>query len=170
MCAVWSPRRGSSCWRPVAMECCRATPSIDWWGVPGMRPGSPHPGMPSMRRSEFRSGPSPRTTTSWRAGHRPRARRPPMRETSFRCTAIVPTLDRPADLEVCLRSLRAAEPGFEAVVVVDQGVPGKLAPMVESLGARYLHLDRRGLSRARNLAIAVAGTPWLSFPDDDCRV
>jgi GT2 family glycosyltransferase len=41
---------------------------------------------------------------------------------------------------------------------------------VTSHGARYLHLDRRGLSRARNAALQLATTPWLYFPDDDCTV
>lgn len=86
------------------------------------------------------------------------------------CTAIVPTLDREHDLERCLRSLAAARPSFAAIVVVDQAQTRALEPRVASLGARYLHLDRRGLSRARNAALASAATPWIFFPDDDATV
>lgn len=93
-----------------------------------------------------------------------------MSAATLRCTAIVPTLDRPRDLEACLRSLAAASPAFEAVIVADQGDTRALEPLVASLGAAYLHLERRGLSRARNAAIARATTPWLYFPDDDCTV
>lgn len=88
----------------------------------------------------------------------------------LRCTAIVPTLDRPADLERCLRSLQATAPGFEAVIVADQGDSSALRGLVESAGARYLHLEQRGLSRARNAALKLADTPWCYFPDDDCTV
>lgn len=89
---------------------------------------------------------------------------------ALHCTAIVPTLGRPADLEACLRSLQSASPGFEAVIVADQGATPVLRPLVEGLGARYLHLEERGLSRARNAALKLATTPWCYFPDDDCTV
>ncbi|MEO5989670.1 MAG: glycosyltransferase [Candidatus Eisenbacteria bacterium] len=88
----------------------------------------------------------------------------------LRCTAIVPTLDRPTDLEACLRSLQASNPGFEAVIVADQGATPVLRSLVEGLGAHYLHLQQRGLSRARNAALALASTPWCYFPDDDCTI
>jgi GT2 family glycosyltransferase len=90
--------------------------------------------------------------------------------TALRCTAIIPTLHRPHDLEACLASLRAAQPQFEAVIVADQGDTQELRGLVESFGARYLHLDRRGISRARNAALAHLATPWCHFPDDDCTV
>lgn len=86
------------------------------------------------------------------------------------CTAIVPTLDRAEDLSACLKSLAAARPAFASVIVADQGRPEAVEMLVSALGGRYLHLDRRGLSRARNAALAEASTPWLYFPDDDCTV
>lgn len=92
-----------------------------------------------------------------------------MSGAALRCTAIVPTLDRPAELEACLRSLAAARPPFEAILVADQG-DGSLETAVGALGARFLHLEQRGLSRARNAALTLAATPWLYFPDDDCTV
>ncbi len=86
------------------------------------------------------------------------------------CTAIVPTLERPDALEACLRSLAAARPSFAAVIVADQGSGTTPEAAARSWGARYLHLEQRGLSRARNAALALASTPWLFFPDDDCTV
>ena len=93
-----------------------------------------------------------------------------MAEAPLRVAAILPTLDRAADLEACLRSLAAARPAYAEVIVADQGADRTLEPLVTSLGARYLHLERRGLSRARNAALALASSPWLHFPDDDCTV
>ena len=85
-----------------------------------------------------------------------------------RCAAIVPTLDRADELDACLAALAAARPGFACVVVADQGDRPALAARVAAAGARYLHLDRRGLSHARNAALATVDAPWCYFPDDDC--
>ena len=93
-----------------------------------------------------------------------------MADAPLRVAAIVPTLDRAADLEACLRSLAAARPAYAEVIVADQGADRSLEPLVTSLGARWLHLEKRGLSRARNAALALASSPWLHFPDDDCTV
>lgn len=93
-----------------------------------------------------------------------------MADAPLRVAAIVPTLDRAADLEACLRSLAAARPAYAEVIVADQGADRSLEPLVASLGARWLHLERRGLSRARNAALALASSPWVHFPDDDCTV
>lgn len=93
-----------------------------------------------------------------------------MADAPLRVAAILPTLDRAADLEACLRSLAAAKPAYAEVIVADQGAGRSLEPLVTSLGARYLHLEKRGLSRARNAALALASSPWLHFPDDDCTV
>lgn len=87
-----------------------------------------------------------------------------------RCGAVVPTLDRPEDLAACLRSLAAARPAYAAVLVADQNPDASAVPLVTALGATHLHLDRRGLSRARNAALARLDTPWVHFPDDDCTV
>lgn len=93
-----------------------------------------------------------------------------MAEAPLRVAAVVPTLDRASDLEACLRALTAARPAYAEVIVADQGAGGSLEPLVTSLGARWLHLERRGLSRARNAALALASSSWVHFPDDDCTV
>ena len=83
--------------------------------------------------------------------------------------AIVATLGRP-ELGACLAALAAASPPYREVVVADQGgAPGTRA-LVERHGFTWLGLDRRGLSRARNAALARAGAAWVHLADDDCTV
>jgi GT2 family glycosyltransferase len=93
-----------------------------------------------------------------------------MPESVPRCGAVVPTLDRPDDLAACLRSLAAARPAYASIVVADQNATTAAAPLVAGAGGVHLHLERRGLSRARNAALARLDTPWVHFPDDDCTV
>lgn len=90
-----------------------------------------------------------------------------------RVSAIVPTLDRPDWLERALAALAAARPAFHEVIVADQSTGAALAAgaaLCARFGARHLPLPRRGLSRARNAAIALCSGEWLAFPDDDAEV
>ena len=84
--------------------------------------------------------------------------------------AIVPTLDRPRWLERALASLAAAQPAFAEVWVADQSAGEEGRAISERFGARWLRLDRRGLSLARNAALAHARLEWVAFPDDDAEV
>jgi len=85
-------------------------------------------------------------------------------------TAIVPTLERPRWLERALASLAAARPAFAEVWVADQSAGEEGRGICERFGARWLHLDRRGLSRARNAALSRVQSAWVAFPDDDAEV
>jgi len=85
-------------------------------------------------------------------------------------TAIVPTLDRPQWLERSLAALAQASPGFAEVWVADQSAGEQGRTLCERFGARWLHLDRRGISRARNAAHAHVRTEWIAYPDDDAEV
>ena len=84
--------------------------------------------------------------------------------------AIVPTLDRPEWLERSLKALAAAAPPFAEVWVVDQSSGEQGRALSERFGARWLHLDRRGISHARNAALAHVDAEWVAFPDDDAEV
>jgi GT2 family glycosyltransferase len=85
----------------------------------------------------------------------------------------VATVDRPAALARCLDALLAGDLLPSEVLVVDQGTPD---PTAKVLAARpdgpvaLVHLPqrRRGLSTARNLALAQARCPILAITDDDC--
>ncbi len=84
--------------------------------------------------------------------------------------AIVATVGRRAELEACLASLAAARPAFAQAIVVDQSADTALEPVARAHGATWLHLERRGLSLARNAGIARITAGWACFPDDDCTV
>lgn len=85
-------------------------------------------------------------------------------------TAIVCTRDRPEQLPGTLGRL-SAQAGL-AVLVVDQSTSPdpELARRAAAGEVKVLYDDGRGLSRARNLAVAAVTTPWVVFVDDDCHV
>jgi GT2 family glycosyltransferase len=85
-------------------------------------------------------------------------------------TAIVPTLDRPQWLVRSLAALARARPAFAEVWVADQSAGEDGRALCERFGARWLHLDRRGISQARNAAFPHARTEWVAYPDDDAEV
>jgi GT2 family glycosyltransferase len=87
--------------------------------------------------------------------------------------AIVPTLDRPQWLERSLAALAAARPPFAEVWVADQSAGEGGRAHCERFGARWLHLpepQQRGISRARNAALAHVRADWIAWPDDDAEV
>ena len=91
-------------------------------------------------------------------------------------TVAICTLDKCADLEICLESLRdQVVDGAWDVLVVDNGSTDGTAEYVDGLAAAYpVSLQRvsepeRGLSHARNRALAVAEGEVVLFVDDDVR-
>jgi glucosyl-dolichyl phosphate glucuronosyltransferase len=97
--------------------------------------------------------------------------------TTPAATIVICTRDRPASLDVTLRSLVAAS---EAVgepwelVVVDNGETGGTLATVEAFRDRLpIRLEREpvpGLSRARNRGVAAARGRYLVWTDDDVTV
>lgn len=86
-------------------------------------------------------------------------------------SVIIPHLNEPDDLRLCLRSLgaqRAHGTPFE-IIVVDNG-SAELPNFVESLvpGVRLLRETTPGPGPARNLGAALARAPILAFVDADC--
>lgn len=81
---------------------------------------------------------------------------------------------RPTTLPMTIQSIRAQTlPDWE-LIIVGQGPD----PQLPALGAaaasedrriRYLHLEQRGLSRARNAALRVARGDVIAMTDDDCE-
>lgn len=85
---------------------------------------------------------------------------------------IVPTQDRPAYLDVALRSLapQAAAAGAE-VIVVDDGPDAATRAVAERHGTRYVpRTPPHGLNAARNAGIDAAAGDLLVFVDDDVEV
>jgi GT2 family glycosyltransferase len=89
-------------------------------------------------------------------------------------SVVVPTYQRPVQLERCLRGLAALDyprHAFEVIVVNDGGSP-KSAAVVDAFSGRLpvqcLSQPRSGPARARNAGAARARGTYLAFTDDDC--
>ena len=87
---------------------------------------------------------------------------------------IIPTYQRPAQLEQCLLAITRLDypvTQFE-VVVVDDGSrehPEKIvAPFAARLSVTLLKADHNGPAAARNIGAARAKGEFLVFTDDDC--
>ena len=86
-------------------------------------------------------------------------------------TVAVCTRDRGEQLERSLARLRGLQPGPAELLVVDSASrTGDVAAAAAAVGARCLRVDVPGLSRARNVALQHARTPWVAFTDDDAEV
>jgi len=78
---------------------------------------------------------------------------------------IIPTCNRPAQLQECLRRVMAQEATSYEVIVTDDG--GTEAPLAVQ-GMRMVHGPRRGPAANRNHGARHATGEWLVFLDDDC--
>ncbi|HEY8323564.1 MAG TPA: glycosyltransferase [Ktedonobacterales bacterium] len=91
----------------------------------------------------------------------------------MKITVCVPTV-RPTTLMHTVRSILAQTWTDWELLVVGQGASPALAEAGRALPTldsriRYLHLDERGLSRARNAALRVATGEIIAMTDDDCE-
>jgi GT2 family glycosyltransferase len=87
-------------------------------------------------------------------------------------TVVVPTRDRPRELERCLAALGRQTLGALEVVVVDDGSsdPSAVEAVVErSERARLIRLGGLGPAAARNAGAREAGKEVVCFLDDDCE-
>ena len=91
--------------------------------------------------------------------------------TGPRVSVVVPTADRPAELERCLRALREIDyprDRLEVIVVDDRGTVRGAAPP-GGLDVRVVaHREPRGPGAARNTGAEAARGDLLAFTDDDC--
>jgi glycosyltransferase involved in cell wall biosynthesis len=87
-------------------------------------------------------------------------------------SVVVPTRDRVAMLERCLKSLRAELTDADEVIVVDSASsdPGAVAAAAREAGATLVRCDRAGASLARNAGWRAARHDIVAFVDDDVRV
>jgi len=84
---------------------------------------------------------------------------------------VVPTRDRPALLDGCLRSLRAGLRESDELIVVDSAsIDPKVADVARDNGARVIRCDRPGVGVARNAGWRSATHDAVVFVDDDVRV
>ena len=90
-------------------------------------------------------------------------------EEKIKFSIIIPTYKRKILLEKCLAALSAQLEGhseYEVIVVDDSGADLSLAGN-SSLNIRYLSLDHRGPSAARNLGVSNSRGDIILFLDDD---
>ena len=81
---------------------------------------------------------------------------------------------RPTTLPATIRSIRAQTQSDWELIVVGQGTDRRLPDVVAAAAAedrriRYLHLEQRGLARARNAALRIASGEIIAMTDDDCE-
>lgn len=89
-------------------------------------------------------------------------------------SVIIPSRDRQGDLDICLRSVREADNGRLAeIIIVDDGsrTPVQVNGIPEPI---LVHLNRNdtpeGPDRSRNEAARIAKGDYLAFLDDDARM
>lgn len=90
--------------------------------------------------------------------------------TEPQVTVVIPTHDRPTQLERCLDALAQQDCPFAfEVVIVDDGSPTAVtvAPR-SSFDVHVVRVSRSGPAAARNTGAAAARGAILAFTDDDC--
>jgi GT2 family glycosyltransferase len=86
---------------------------------------------------------------------------PPQVRAAGPISVVVQAGGRAADLEACLRALRALDyPTYEIIVIGGESLPGLSHPLV-----RYIDGGRGGLNEARNRAVVEAYHPIVAFVD-----
>lgn len=82
---------------------------------------------------------------------------------------VVATVARTDELAVFLDSVGAQEYPGTRVLVVDQNEDERLGPILAGAPVEVVHVSApRGLSGARNAALALLRADVVAFPDDDC--
>jgi glycosyltransferase involved in cell wall biosynthesis len=87
-------------------------------------------------------------------------------------SVVVPTRDRPRQLEACLRALDAQTATSLEIVIVDDASTDATAVanvVATCPRARLVRADGRGPAAARNAGTAAATGDIVCFTDDDCR-
>jgi glycosyltransferase involved in cell wall biosynthesis len=85
-------------------------------------------------------------------------------------SVIIPVYNGAAFLAEALESVRSQDYQPLEVIVADDGSTDATAEVADSFpGVRCLRLERGGVSRARNLAVATSTGEWLAFLDADDR-
>lgn len=85
-----------------------------------------------------------------------------------RLSVVIPTRDRPDDLQRCLASFKEQSSAPHEIIVVDNAPSDERTRGVAlAAGVRYVREDRRGLDQARNTGVMAARGTIVAFCDDD---
>lgn len=98
--------------------------------------------------------------------------KPPQPAASPRVSVIIPFLNTPDALELCLASLapQQLDHGQAEIIVIDNGSTVPFDHVRAAWPAlRFLHEPAAGPGPARNTGVAAARAPVLAFIDADCR-
>jgi GT2 family glycosyltransferase len=89
----------------------------------------------------------------------------------MKLAVVVPTFNRPERLRSCLTALVQLEGVAPEIVVVDDGSPVDLSPVVSPFGerVRYIRQENKGPAAARNAGARATEADFIAFTDDDCR-
>src|SRR5215469_12096747 len=84
-------------------------------------------------------------------------------------TAVIPTYNRSGFLPRAIDSVLSQTAAVDEIIVVDDGSTDATRSVVQSYGDRikYIYQTNRGVSAARNRAVAEAKTEWIAFLDSD---
>lgn len=88
-------------------------------------------------------------------------------------SVVIPTIGRPALLDVCLRSIAACTPRAAEVIVVDQSHSPDIAAVVErwsAANARLLPCAGTGFARGTNAGVRASVHGAVMVTNDDCTV
>jgi glycosyltransferase involved in cell wall biosynthesis len=88
--------------------------------------------------------------------------------SSLSCTVVIPTRNRPAELQRCLAALKQLDyPNFDLLVVDNAPSDARSRDIAQQHDVGYVREDTPGLSRARNRGAAAATGEIVAYLDDD---
>jgi glycosyltransferase involved in cell wall biosynthesis len=86
----------------------------------------------------------------------------------LRCSAVIPTRGRPADLDRCLAAICEQDyPRFDIIVVDNSRGDQETEAVARRWKARYVKESKQGLCRARNRGALVSSADIIAYLDDD---
>ena len=91
-------------------------------------------------------------------------------------SVVIPTYNRPEQLQACLNALRyqrIATESFEVVIVDDGGHTNTsrvVDPFRQHFNLQVIQQENSGPASARNTGVAAAQGEFIAFTDDDCIV
>ncbi len=84
------------------------------------------------------------------------------------CSVVIPTANRPAELDRCLEAIsRQTCPSFDVIVVDNTSGDAETEAVARKWNARYVKERKKGLCRARNRGALVSGADIIAYLDDD---